>query len=164
MSLRSMLGKVTLLAALAATTVGWAEPPRPTVGDDVGAIELDASTAAVGSALLKFEANVKWAAVSKAWAARRAGWVAGVKAATTPAGVSARLRELEASMGWSAVQDSWRKRRDGWVREAGAASTDREVARLLLELETTTKWSAVEARWKDARDAWVANLTRIARS
>lgn len=164
MSIRTMLGRVALLAALGVMTAGWAPPPRADVSNDTDVTELDANTAEVGGALLKLEQHIKWAAVSGAWAGKRDGWITGVKRATTPNAVGARLLELESAMGWSAVQDAWKKRRDGWVREVSGASSDAAVARLLLELETQTKWSAVEERWKAARDLWVAGLTKIARS
>lgn len=164
MSIRTMLGRVALLAALGVATAGWAPPPGAAVTDDTGAIELDTNTAAVGSALLTFEQHIKWAAVSSAWAAKRDGWVSGVKRAGAPPAVAVRLLELEAAMGWSAVQDSWKSRRDGWVRELKAADTDAKVAHLLMELETTTKWAAVEERWKNVRDGWVSGLTKISRS
>jgi hypothetical protein len=109
-------------------------------------------------ALLVFEENVKWEAVSNDWARQRDAWIGAVKSARGPADVAAQLRVLETAMQWQSVEESWRGRRDGWVAEMQAARTSVAVARGLLELETATKWSAVEPAWRELRDNWVARL------
>ncbi len=112
-------------------------------------------------ALLVFEENVKWEAVSNDWAGQRDAWVKAVKSARGPADVAAQLLVLETAMGWQAVEESWRGRRDGWVSEMQAARTSAAVAHGLLELETATKWSAVEPAWRGLRDDWVARLQSV---
>jgi len=112
-------------------------------------------------ALLQFEGNVKWAAVSSDWAGQRDGWIAAVKSARSPADVAAQLLVLETAMRWRSVEDSWRERRDSWVAEMQAARTSAAVAHGLLELENATKWSAVEPAWHDLRDDWVARLNSV---
>lgn len=164
MSLRTMFGKVALLAALGMATAGWSEAPRASFDNDTDVVELDANTGPLATHLMSLERHVKWAAVSKAWAAKRDAWQSALRKAKTPAEVAAKLGELETAMGWDAVQDTWKRRREGWVREVAAAKTDGDVARLLLELESSTKWSAVEDSWKGVRDGWVAGLKRIERS
>jgi len=112
-------------------------------------------------ALLVFEENVKWAAVSNDWAGQRDAWIRAVKSAGSPADVAAQLRVLETAMQWESVEESWRGRRDGWVAEMQAARTSAVVARGLLELENVTKWSAVEPAWRGLRDNWVARLQSV---
>jgi hypothetical protein len=112
-------------------------------------------------ALLVFEENVKWAAVSNDWAGQRDAWIGAVKSARSPADVAAQLQVLESAMRWRSVEESWRGRRDGWVAEMQAAQTTAAVARGLLELETATKWEAVEPRWRRLRDNWVARLQSV---
>ena len=112
-------------------------------------------------ALLVFEKNVKWAAVSNDWAGQRDAWIRAVKSAGEPADVAAQLLVLETAIRWQAVEDSWRGQRDGWVSEMQAARTSAAVARGLLELEAATKWSAVEPAWRGLRDDWVARLQSV---
>jgi len=112
-------------------------------------------------ALLVFEENVKWKAVSNDWAGQRDAWITAVKSAREPADVAAQLLVLEAAIRWRAVEESWRGRRDGWVSETQAARTSAAVARGLLELETATKWSAVEPAWRGLRDDWVGRLQSV---
>jgi hypothetical protein len=111
-------------------------------------------------ALLRFEENVKWEAVSDDWAGKRDRWIAAVQSARSPADVAAQVLTLEA-MGWPSVEDTWRGRRDNWVAEMSAARTRAAVARGLLELEAATKWSAVEPAWRQMRDGWVARLQAV---
>jgi hypothetical protein len=112
-------------------------------------------------ALLVFEENVKWAAVSNDWVGQRDAWIGAVKSARSPADVAAQMQVLESAMQWHAVEESWRGRRDGWVAEMQAARTSAAVARGLLELENVTKWSAVEPGWGRLRDIWVAGLQSV---
>jgi hypothetical protein len=112
-------------------------------------------------ALLRFEENVKWEAVSADWVGQRDRWIAAVQSARSPADVAAQVLALEAAMGWPSVEDTWRGRRDSWVAEMGAARTSAAVARGLLELEAATKWSAVEPDWRQMRDGWVARLQAV---
>jgi hypothetical protein len=112
-------------------------------------------------ALLRFEENVKWEAVSADWAGQRDGWIEAVRSARSPADVAAQLLALEAAMGWPSVEDTWRGRRDSWVAEVQAAQTNAAVARGMLELESATKWSAVEPAWRQMRDGWVAGLQAV---
>jgi hypothetical protein len=66
-------------------------------------------------ALLRFEENVKWEAVSADWVGQRDRWIAAVQSARSPADVAAQVLALEAATKWSAVEPDWRQMRDGWV-------------------------------------------------
>jgi hypothetical protein len=109
-------------------------------------------------ALLQFEENVKWKAVSREWVDQRDGWIKAVQSAASPADLAAQLVALESAMRWRSVEDSWRERRDSWVGEMQAAQTSGVVSGGLLELERATKWSAVEPAWRNMRDGWIARL------
>jgi hypothetical protein len=114
-------------------------------------------------AVLSFETNVRWSAVSPAWRGRRASWQQAVQNAPNPHALAAQVLALESAMGWSAVQDSWHQERPGWVQSINSAMTDMDVAVALLALEATTRWSAMdEAAWRAARGGWVASLRPIA--
>lgn len=113
------------------------------------------------TALLQFERNVTWDAVSPDWAASRDNWVATVHAALVPAEVAVQILALEDSMSWDSVEPSWRDQRPNWLIEMQAAQSDGEVARGLLDLERATLWTAVAPEWRQLRDAWVAGLESI---
>lgn len=112
----------------------------------------------VAQALLLFEGNVRWEAVSNKWRGRRDGWIDDVKAASKPVDLAKHVVELETAMGWGSVQDSWRRRRESWVGEMQTASAVGDVANGLLELEAATRWSAVSRDWRQLRGPWVARL------
>jgi hypothetical protein len=115
----------------------------------------------VTQGLLLFETNVLWGAVSGKWRGRRDGWIAGVRAASTPRELAEYLIELETAMGWNSVEESWRRRRDSWIEEMKTVETAGDVANGLLELEATTLWSAVSHDWRRLRDPWVGRLKAI---
>jgi hypothetical protein len=115
----------------------------------------------VAQALLLFEGNVRWAAVSDKWRGRRDGWIGEVKSAASPADLAKTVVELETAMGWGAVQDSWRRRRESWIEDMKTADTAGDVATGLLELESETRWSAVSNDWRQLRDPWVRRLKAI---
>lgn len=115
----------------------------------------------VKKALLSFEANVKWEAVSQAWRGLRSGWVSQVRNATSATQVATRLRILEGNILWSAVHSNWRGIRTGWVSATRSASGPDEVAKLLLSLEANTLWSAVQPGWAKIRPGWVDALKNV---
>ena len=122
----------------------------------------DAQRTRVGAALLSFEANVSWSAVSADWRGLRPRWTQEVSELTSAADLGVLLLELESNIQWSAVSPEWRGRRPSWVQEANATTSESEVAQLLLDLEGNTLWSAVDGRWRGIRPGWVAELQQIA--
>lgn len=144
-----------VLVALAAT--GF------TLGASTAAAQPASPVRAVASALLRFEAGMKPAALQGSFRADRAAWRTGVDGARSPQQLVTGLVALEAAMTWEAVDDTWRGNRTGWLAQARGASTPRQVASLLLALEHATTWEAMDAAWHEARTSWLATLEPIAR-
>ncbi len=125
------------------------------------ALPAEAQSAGLKRALLGFEENVSWAAVSPTFAAQRQHWLNNVRGSRSASELGAQLLRLEAAMGWSSVQNSWRTRRAGWVAAVQRATDDHQVAALLIELDAVTQWSAMRPTWRAARGAWLARTSAI---
>jgi hypothetical protein len=112
--------------------------------------------------LARFEAHVRWEAVSPEWRARRGPWLDALAAARSVAEGAALLESLELNLGWSAVLPAWPERRADWVAQVRAATTQAEFATALMYLEANTTWEAVVPAWADVRAAWSAELLTFA--
>ena len=157
-SIRVWMVGLSLIAALSggALFAGGVAEAQP-----IGANQAREITA-LANALISFETATRWESMAPAWRARRPGWIARVRAASTPAQLAALTVEVETIMTWQAMYPRWRVERAPWLARARSAVTTHQVAQTLLALEAATTWSGMyRERWAPVRGAWVGALRTI---
>lgn len=157
-SIRFWAAGVSLLVAL---SLGGGFTASIAEAQPLGVIQARQTTV-IANALISFETATRWESMAPAWRARRTGWIARVRAATTPAELAALTVEVETIMTWEAMYPRWRAERAPWLARARVAVAPHEVAQTLLALEAATTWNGMyRERWAPVRGAWVAALRTI---
>ncbi len=151
--MKKIIFLITILLFASSTLFGGA--------DEMPSTRSGGNLSTVKNALLRFESNVRWSAVSSSWRRIRRSWIGNVKRAYSANRLGSLLARFESNIKWSAVSTSWRGIRSGWKSRARRCNSASQVARLLLKLESNTKWSAVSSSWRGIRSGWIRSLRSV---